>query len=132
VLSKLYNNGFGSKKMKKPWVFDPHSGGIKISPNRKVEVEKRIHSYVDQNLKDKCDRIEVRFRGALCYVVAYRNEIDGREFRFPLCRLRHFELERWSISLFTWSHEKYEPCIFPSGEWFGTIDECLELGATFL
>ena len=118
--------------MKRQWVFDPHSGGVKISPYRKAEVENQIQSYADQNSKGKCDRIEVRFREALCYVVAWKKESDGTEFRFPLCRLRHFDIERWSISLFTWSNEKYEPCILPSGEWFGSIEECLGLGATFL
>lgn len=118
--------------MKKQWVFNPHAGGVKISQCRKAEFEKRILKYADQHLKDKCDRIEVRFRGALCYVVAWKTELHEKEFRFPLCRLRHFDEERWSIALFTWSNEKYEPCIFPSGEWFGNIEECLDLGTTFL
>ena len=113
-------------------MFDPHSGGVKLSQSSKIEVENRIQRYADQNLKNKSDRIEVRFRGALCYVNAWQAESDGEEFRFPLCRLRHFDMERWSVSLFTWSNEKYEPCIFPSGEWFGTIEDCLELGTTFL
>jgi hypothetical protein len=118
--------------MKRQWVFDPHSGGVKISQSRKVEVENRINRYANRNLKDKCDRVEVRFRGALCYVTAWRTASDGEGFRFPLCRLRHFDMERWSMALFTWSNEKYEPCIFPPGEWFGTIEDCLELGTTFL
>jgi hypothetical protein len=118
--------------MQRQWMFDPHTGGAKLSPGRKVEVENRIQRYVSQNLKDKCARIEVRFRGPLCYVTAWRRRSDGEEFRFPLCRLRHFDMQRWSIALFTWSNEKYEACIFPSGEWFGTIEECLELGTTFL
>ena len=118
--------------MKRQWVFDPHSGGVKLSQSRKIEVEKRIKKYFNRNLMDKCDRVEVRFRGALCYVTALRTESDGEQFRFPLCRLRHFDMERWSVSLFTWSNEKYEPCIFPSGEWVGTVADCLELGTTFL
>ena len=123
---------FGLKQMKKQWVFDPHSGGVKIRPYRKAEVENRIKRYADENLKDKCDRIEIRFRGALCYVTAWRAESDGEDYRFPLCRLRHFDMERWSVSLFTRSNEKYEPCILPSGEWFGSIEDSLELGTTFL
>ena len=118
--------------MTKQWVFDPHSGGIKISPNRKAEVEARITRYADKNLKEKCDRIEVRFRGALCYVTAWRKQSDGDDYRLPLCRLRHFDKERWSVLLFTWSNESYEPCILPSGEWFRSIEDCLELGTTFL
>lgn len=119
--------------MKKQWVFDPHSGGVKISPYRKAEIENRIRRYADRNLKDRCDKIEVRFRGALCYVDAWQSQSDGgKDFCSPLCRMRHFDSERWSLALFTWSNEKYEPCIFPSGEWFGTIEECLDLGTTFL
>jgi hypothetical protein len=118
--------------MKSQWVFDPHSGGVKLSQSRKREVENRIQRYAEENLQEKSDKIETRFRGPLCYVTAWQTESDGRQFRFPLCRLRHFDMERWSIALFTWSNEKYEPCIFPSGEWFGTIEECLELGTTFL
>jgi hypothetical protein len=121
-----------NEKLNKKWVFNPHSGGVKISQYRKAEVERRIFKYADQHWMDKCDRIEVRFRAEQCYVVVWKIEPDGKEFRFPLCRLRHFDEERWSIALFTWSNEKYEPCIFPSGEWFGTIEECLELGQSFL
>lgn len=111
--------------MKKQWVFDPHSGGVKISPYRKAEVENQIKRYADKDLKDKCDRIEVLFRGALCYVTAWRTESDGEDYRFPLCLPWHFDMERWSVSLFTWSNEKYEPCILPSGEWLGKIEDCL-------
>ena len=118
--------------MKRQWVFDPHFGGVKLSQYRKIEAENRIKKCADQNLKNKSDRIEVRFRGSLCYVTALRTESDGEKFRFPLCRLRYFDMERWSMALFKWSNEKYEPCIFPSGEWFGTIEDCLELGTTFL
>ena len=118
--------------MKRQWGFDPHAGGVKISAARKSEVEERIKRYAREKLKAKCDRVEVRFRGALCYVTALQTEPDGKEYRFPLCRLRHFDLERWSIALFTWSNERYEPCIIPPGNWFGTIEECLDLGTTFL
>jgi len=118
--------------MKRQWVFNPHAGGVKISSLRKAEIENRIKRYANEKLKTKCDGVEVRFRGALCYVTALQNEPDGNKYRFPLCRLRHFDLEKWSIALFTWSNERYEPCILPSGEWFGSVEECLELGTTFL
>ncbi len=121
--------------MRKQWVFDPHSGGSKVSPSRKIQVEQRIRKFADQNFKGRGDKIEVRFRGALCYValyIEYKDEPDREDFRFPLCRLRHFDIDRWSISLFLWSNEKYEPTMFPSGEWFGTIEECLEFAGSFL
>jgi len=118
--------------MKDQWYFDPHSGGIKISASSKIEVERQVSEYAEQHWQGKCDRVGVRFRGTLCYVYAWKSNSDGSEYSIPLCRLRHFDKERWSIALFTWSNEKYEPCIFPSGEWFGNIEECLELGASFL
>ena len=114
------------------WVFDPHSGGVKIEKYKKSGIERRASEYAEKYLKNKCNRIELRFRGALCYVAASKTEDDGREYNIPLCRLRHFDENKWSIALFTWSNEKYEPCIFPNGAWFGNLEECLELGSVFL
>jgi hypothetical protein len=57
--------------MKRQWVFDPHSGGVKLSQSRKIEVEIRINRYFNRNFMDKCDSVQVRFRGALCYVTAF-------------------------------------------------------------
>lgn len=37
--------------MKKQWVFNPHSCGIKTSKSRKIEVENLIQSYADQNVR---------------------------------------------------------------------------------
>ena len=115
------------------WTFDPHSGGNKISDARKRDVKRRIDSYAKEHLKDKCERIEVTFRSQLCYIYAIEiHQGTKQEMKTPMCRLRHFDLEKWSISLFTWSNEKYEPAMFPKGEWFGTVEEATELGGTFL
>ena len=114
------------------WVFNPYAGGVKMSDSRKREVRARIEAYAARELAGKCDRVTVRFRGALCYVDAEERQPDGRAFCFQLCRLRHFDIDRWSIALYTYSHEKYEPCIYPNGEWFGTLEEALNLGTTFL
>ena len=118
--------------MRRHWVHSPHSGGIKMTAARKAAVSERIHAYAGRKLCDKCDQVIVRFRGALCYVDADQTQPDGRVFRFPLCRLRHFDLDRWSIALYTFSNERYEPCIFPSGEWIASLDEALDIGTTFL
>ncbi len=99
---------------------------------RKVAVSDRINAYAARKLRDQCDQVIVRFRGALCYVDADQKQPDGRVFRFPLCRLRHFDEDRWSIALYTFSHERYEPCILPSGEWIAPLEDCLDLGTTFM
>ena len=50
-----------------------------------------------------------------------------------LCRLRYFAgHQRWSVAFYTYSHERYEPTMFPSGEPFGTPEEGFEVGAIYL
>ncbi len=114
------------------WVFNPHAGGRKLSDSDKLQVRTRVDKYAARKLKGKCDRVTVRCRGALCYVDAEQRQPDGRVFVFPLCRLRHFDIDRWSIALFTFSNERYEPCIYPNGQWTGSLEEALNLGTTFL
>jgi hypothetical protein len=115
----------------KGWVFDPHSGGVRISPLRREVVKNRILRYAEKHYAGKYARIDVRFRGALCYVDAYETE-EGREVSTHLCRMRHFDEDRWSVAFYTYSNERYEPCIFPNGEWFGTVEEAFDIGAVYL
>jgi hypothetical protein len=50
-----------------------------------------------------------------------------------LCRLRYFGDEnRWSMALYTYSHEKYEPCIFNNGTFHGTPEEGFDTAAVYL
>ena len=51
---------------------------------------------------------------------------------FPLCRLRYFDKTRWSFAVFTYSHERYEPCTFPDGTWEGTIEAALQSCEAFI
>ncbi len=62
-------------------------------------------------------QLKIRFKNQFCYIDTV-SEGDGRVF--PLCRLRNL-LRGWSMALFTYSNERYEPCRYPSGEWEGTI-----------
>ncbi len=118
--------------MTQHWTFSPHSGGVKLTDSRKLEVTQRVEAYANRKLKGKCDRLVVRYRGVLCYVEAEQLQPDGRVFVFPLCRLRHFDLERWSIALYLFSSERYEPNLYPTGQWMGTLDEALDLASSFL
>jgi hypothetical protein len=36
------------------------------------------------------------------------------------------------VDFFTYSHMKYEPCVLMSGEWLGTPEDGLEIGAVYL
>ncbi|MGL4552708.1 MAG: hypothetical protein ACRC33_16155, partial [Gemmataceae bacterium] len=74
---------------------------------------------------------DVRFRGALCYVDAFTEAGDDAE-PLHLCRLRFFTTDRWSLAFYTYSNERYEPCYFRNGTFFGTPEEGLDVGAVYL
>jgi hypothetical protein len=134
------------------WVYDPHSGGVKIPAAVRVRTEQRIRSYAEAHYGGKFSRLDVRFRGALCYIDAYtepdapsddmlhvlgetREQYLQRVRNVPihLCRLRYFgDEERWSMAFYTYSHEKYEPCVFDNGTFHGTPEEGFETAAVYL
>ena len=137
--------------MRKVWVFDPQGGGKKIPPSTQDAVRKRILEHAERHYAGKFTRIDVRFRGALCYIDAYQEPNIEKDYPtaclgetredyverlrnapIHLCRLRHFDNNRWSLAFYTYSHDRYEPCLFPDGEWFGTPEQAFDVGATHL
>jgi hypothetical protein len=134
------------------WVYDPQSGGRTIPDSIKPRVCKRIQDYAEKHYAGKYARIDVRFHGKFCYIDAYtepdepedsllkmtgetREEYFKRMCSWPLhlCRLRYFGDEnRWSMAFYTYSHEKYEPCIFDNGSWEGTPEEGFATSAVYL
>lgn len=133
------------------WVYDPHSGGIKISAAVQKRTEQRIRAYADVHYAGKFTRLGIRFRGVFCYIDAYTEptepsesllQLTGetreqylercRNIPLHLCRLRHFTEERWSMAAYTYSNEKYEPSILNTGSFEGTPEECLETSAIYL
>lgn len=140
----------GVMALRKVWMYNPHAGGVKIPPSTQEAVRKRITAYAEKNYAGKFTRIDVRFKGALCYLDAYtepdvpkrlpsgfgetRQEYIERLRNTPthLCRLRHFSADSWSVAFYTYSHERYEPCCFPNGEWCGTPEQAFEIGARYL
>ncbi len=136
---------------RKVWTFTPHLGGEKITPTIQAKVRKRIDDHAEKNYAGQYSRLDIKFRGALCYIDAYRNpsepdkkllvrlnetreEYIERRSNTPthLCRLRHFDLNRWSVAFYTYSNEKYSPCTFPNGDWFGTPEDAFDIGAVYL
>jgi hypothetical protein len=134
-----------------PWVYDPHSGGVKIPPAVRQRTEQRIRAYAEKHYAGKFTRLDVRFRGALCSIAhteppeptpddlrtlgETREEFLERRRQVPLhlCRLRYFGADnRWSMAFYTYSHEKYEPCVFDTGRDFGTPEEGFETAAVYL
>ena len=132
------------------WVRDPHSGGVKILDTLKRETERRIRAHAEKYYAGTFTRLEVRFRGALCYIDASQEpgpdsrplprsgesleEYRERQRTFPhhLCRLCYCGREEWSVAFYTYSHMKYEPSVFGNGTFFGTPEEGFDVGAVYL
>ena len=134
------------------WVYDPHSGGVKIPAVVRQRTERRIRAHAEARYAGKFIRLDIRFRGPLCYIDAYtepeaptaslprglrvtREQYLQRARNSPLhlCRLRYFGNEdRWSMAFYTYSNEKYEPCVFRNGSFHGTPEEAFETSAIYL
>lgn len=105
------------------WGKDPSGGSLRT--------EQRIRTYADAHYGGRFNRLDIRFRGALCYIDAYLDQAPTG----PLhrCRLRYFgNEEAWSMAFYTYSHEWYELSIFPNGTFYGTPEEAFETSAVYL
>ena len=134
------------------WTYNPHTGGKKIPTEVRAQTERRIQAYAAKHYAGKYAKIDVRFRGALCYIDAYfepakptaaslralgetREEYLERLRASPihLCRLRYFGRDDgWSLAFYTYSHERYEPCTFHDGSFQGTPEQGFEIGSVYL
>ena len=138
------------KKTRKQWVFDPDSGGVRIPDTVKRRTEARIRGYAEQHFAGRYNRLDIRFRGQFCYIDAFtepeplgpnwppadwpetREEYQERLRNTPthLCRLRYFgDQERWGFAFFTYSMERYESSVFPSGQFHGPPEDAFRVSA---
>lgn len=131
---------------------NPQAGGTKIPGRIQSEITKRIQDYACEHYAGKYNRIDVRFKGQFCYLDAYvepgvpeqydpaiyGETLEARLERLRntplhLCRLRYFnDMDHWTLAFYTYSHEKYEPCVFQNGSWHGTLEEAFDIGAMYL
>lgn len=137
--------------MTKVWMFDPHSGGTKIPQGMQAQIRKRILDHAEKHYAGRYNRIEVRFRSQFCYIDAYVDmelpeDFDPtplgetreqclqrlRDTPTHLCRLRYFSVDNWSMAFYAYSSDKYEPCVFDTGEWTGTPEQALDTSAVYL
>jgi hypothetical protein len=134
------------------WVFDPGSGGVPVPEAVKVSTEQRLREYANTHLAGRFTRLDIRFKGQFCYIDAYtepdvppnwpppdfgetREQALERLRTTPthLCRLRYFGGDdRWGFAFYTYSNEKYELSVFPSGEFLGKPEDALEASAVYL
>ncbi|HYN44550.1 MAG TPA: hypothetical protein VER35_00985 [Candidatus Limnocylindrales bacterium] len=92
------------------WVFSLNSGGKKIPDLVRIDVEKRINDFAEQQLKGKFVRLDLSFKGQFCYIDAFTEPVvdenwdeeilqETREEHIErlrnsplhLCRLRYFD-----------------------------------------
>ena len=112
--------------VKKTWVYNPQSGGTKIPDAIQPRLRQRILDHAERHYAGQYNRIDIRFRGQLCYIDAFTEPYvaedydpqlygESREERIErlrntpthLCRLRYFgDEEQWSMALYTYSNEK--------------------------
>ena len=134
------------------WVYTPHLGGRTIPPAVRERTERRIVEHGQRRYAGRYTRLDVRFKGALCYIDAFiepdlptRRQLQvlgetreehlerRRDLPIHLCRLRYFgDEDTWTLAFFTYSNERYSPCVFPSGSDNGTPEEALDVGAIYL
>ena len=128
------------------WVFNPHSGGVKVPESLKEPTRRRILAHAEKHYAGRYARLDVRFKGALCYIDAYMEpETGGARGRppgkpassrrapaqqaDPPLSVAPLRAHRWSVAFYTYSQERYEPSFFASGEQHGTPEEGLDVGA---
>jgi len=135
---------------RKHWVFSPARGGARVPEAVQRQVEARLQRYASQSFAGGYTQLAIRFHGQFCYIDAYtepalpgpgwpptdwpetREEYLARLRNTPvhLCRLRYFgDEERWGFAFYTYSSERYELSVFPSGEFFGPPEEAFAMAA---
>jgi hypothetical protein len=111
------------------WVYDPQRGGTKIPTREYAKIRERIEANARKLYPKHTACLDIFFRGQFCYVDACA---PGEDFPTHLCRLRHFREDDWSLAFFTYSDEKYSPCVLYTNAWCGTIEEAFEAGSVYL
>jgi hypothetical protein len=117
-----------AKKVKSQWMW------IKgLTAELQAQTERRILTHAAKVLPEKAHQIRVRFKlgpSEYCYIDA--DEGKGLPLS-PLCRLGwRGNLESWDLAFYTYSNERYQPCMYGTGEPLGTPEEALEVGIVYL
>ncbi len=111
----------------KVWCLDPHSGGIKIPPETYSKIVAQASAHEVKQVWYPQFKLKLRFRGQFCYLDAYE---EGQE-PVPIGRLRSFD-DDWSLAFYAYSSESYKPCVFATGEWFGSLEDAIDICAMYL
>jgi hypothetical protein len=106
----------------------PPNGGIKIQPKVQSTIRSQAEAFAITRPWHAEYQLQLRFKNQFCYLDAAKKDEDA----FPLGRLRYFGPEKWSLAFFAYSSDRYEPCMFSSGKWFGTLEEAIAICELYL
>ena len=107
---------------------NPVSGGIEIPPTMYSAISKQVDVYAATRPWHDTFQLNLRFKNQFCYLDASEKNDDI----FPVGRLRYFGSDKWSLAFYAYSHERYEPCVFLHGEWFGTLEQAISVCEIYL
>ena len=100
--------------MKKVWSIDGHSDGDKIPKEMCSEVTQQVESFEKTRPWYPRLRIRTRFRTHFCYI-----ELIEKDGSFsPLCRLRYFKNNGWSVAIYLWGCDRYLAVGSKAGDFF--------------
>jgi len=129
------------------WQQDPHRGGRPVPDTVRASTKAALFEHARRHFA--AHEIGVRFKAQFCYVdgtlePAARPDTAlgdtrgegkalpdaARSDLMPLCRLRFFAPDRWSLALYSYAHETYDPSVFATGEFFGPACDGFDLAAS--
>lgn len=111
----------------KKWIFVEKAK--KIPELEKAEIQERAQAFAKTRFWNSKFELQLRFRGQFCYI----DSIEKKEhFVSPLCRLRYYGKNKWSLAFYTYSNDRYEECWFSNGEEKGTLEEAIEICEGYL
>ncbi len=113
--------------MKRVWCIDPHSGGKKIPPRIYDQIIAQAAAHEAKQEWYPHYKLKLRFKGQFCYLDAY----EEGQAPFPIGRLRYFE-DDWILGFFAYSSETYKPCVFDNGDWFGSLEDAIDICSMYL
>ncbi|MGW1616498.1 hypothetical protein ACWCQZ_45080 [Streptomyces sp. NPDC002285] len=98
-----------------------------VSPNaaKTAALQQRLTAHARR--WPQITQIKIRWRAGFAYIDAV---VKGDDNNLQLCRLKdtgHPEL--WGFALFTYSNERYEDTVLPTGQPFDTPEDALDCAA---
>jgi hypothetical protein len=149
-MSEAQQRGRRSPCHQRGWAFTPDRGGTPIPEPVRRHTTERIRRHAERHFAGRYTKLDIRFHGQFCYIDAFTDPApppddwppaDWPETRAEylqrlrstptkLCRLRYFGGEdRWGFAFYTYSNDRYELSVFPSGEFLGPPEDAFQVSA---